>query len=42
MLSGVVVLDLDGPEGEAEPRKYHDPPTIWWEVLHLYFKHPVH
>jgi hypothetical protein len=28
MLSGVVVLDLDGPEGEAEPRRYHDPPTI--------------
>jgi hypothetical protein len=45
MLSGVVVLDLDGPEGEAEPRKYCHPPNPKVRSaggLHLYFKQPVH
>jgi hypothetical protein len=31
-LSDIVVLDVDGPEGEAEPSKYRHPPTLWWEM----------
>ena len=31
-LSGVLVLDVDGPKGEAEPHKYRQPPTLWWEM----------
>lgn len=43
-LSGVLVLDVDGPEGEAELRKHGHPPTPIVRTpgggLHLYFKHP--
>jgi hypothetical protein len=45
MLSGVVVLALDGPEGEAEPRKYCHPPNPKVRsagMLHRYFKDPDH
>jgi putative DNA primase/helicase len=45
-LSGVLVLDVDGPEGEAELRKHGHPPTPMVRTagggLHLYFKHPGH
>src|SRR5215207_8147129 len=44
-LSGVLVLDVDGPEGEAELRKHGHPATPMVrtpsEGLHLYFKHPT-
>jgi putative DNA primase/helicase len=43
-LSGILVLDVDGPEGEEELKKYGHPitpmvktPSGGW---HLYFKHP--
>jgi putative DNA primase/helicase len=43
-LSGVLVLDVDGPEGEAELRKHRHPVTPMVRTasggLHLYFKHP--
>jgi putative DNA primase/helicase len=43
-VSGVLVLDVDGPEGEAELRKHGHPPTPMVRTasggLHLYFKHP--
>jgi putative DNA primase/helicase len=43
-LSGVLVLDVDGPEGEAELQKYRHPVTPMVRTagggLHLYFKHP--
>ncbi len=43
-LSGVLVLDVDGPEGEAELRKHGHPPTPMARTggggLHLYFRHP--
>src|SRR5918997_4352463 len=43
-VSGVLVLDVDGPEGEAELRKHGHPPTPTVRTpsggLHLYFKHP--
>ena len=43
-LSGVLVLDVDGPEGEAELRKHGHPATPMVRTasggLHLYFKHP--
>lgn len=42
--SGILVLDVDGPEGEAELKKYGHPPTPMVRTpsggLHLYFKHP--
>ena len=45
-LSGVLVLDVDGPEGEAELQKRGHPPTPMVRTasggLHLYFKHPDH
>src|ERR671917_2328035 len=45
-LSGVLVLDVDGPEGEAELRKHGHPPTPMVRTasggLHLYFRHPDH
>lgn len=45
-LSGVLVLDVDGPEGEAELRKHGHPPTPIVRTpgggLHLYFRHPEH
>jgi putative DNA primase/helicase len=45
-LSGVLVLDVDGPEGEAELRKHGHPVTPMVRTasggLHLYFKHPEH
>src|SRR5918995_3477968 len=45
-LSGVLVLDVDGPEGEAELRKHGHPATPMVRTasggLHLYFKHPAH
>jgi hypothetical protein len=40
-----VILALDGPEGEAEPRKYCHPPNPKVRsagVLHRYFKDPDH
>jgi hypothetical protein len=40
-----VVLHVDGPEGEAEPRKYCHPPNPKVRsagVLHRYFKDPDH
>jgi putative DNA primase/helicase len=44
-LSGVLVLDVDGPEGEAELRKHGHPATPMVRTpsggLHLYFKHPA-
>ena len=43
-LSGVLVLDVDGPQGEAELRKHGHPATPMVRTagggLHLYFKHP--
>ncbi len=43
-VSGVLVLDVDGPEGEAELRKHGHPVTPMVRSagggLHLYFKHP--
>jgi putative DNA primase/helicase len=43
-VSGVLVLDVDGPEGEAELKKYGHPVTPMVRTagggLHLYFKHP--
>ena len=45
-LSGVLVLDADGPEGEAELKKRGHPVTPMARTqsggLHLYFKHPDH
>jgi len=45
-LSGVLVLDVDGPEGEAELQKHGLPVTPMVRTagggLHLYFKHPEH
>ncbi len=45
-LSGVLVLDADGPEGEAELKKHGHPVTPMARSqgggLHLYFKHPEH
>jgi putative DNA primase/helicase len=44
-VSGVLVLDVDGPEGEAELEKHGHPATPMVRTasggLHLYFKHPV-
>ena len=43
-VSGVLVLDVDGPEGEAELQKHGHPATPMVRTasggLHLYFKHP--
>src|SRR5215208_777870 len=43
-VSGVLVLDVDGPEGEAELQKYGHPATPMARTarggMHLYFKHP--
>ncbi len=43
-LSGVLVLDVDGPEGQAELKKHGHPPTPMARTpsggLHLYFRHP--
>ncbi len=43
-LSGVLVLDVDGPAGEAELQKHGHPVTPMARTpgggLHLYFKHP--
>src|SRR5215204_7054657 len=43
-LSGVLVLDVDGPEGEEELRKHGHPVTPMVRTarggMHLYFKHP--
>ena len=43
-VSGVLVLDVDGPEGEEELRKYGHPVTPMVRTasggLHLYFRHP--
>ena len=45
-LSGVLVLDVDGPEGEAELQRRGHPVTPMVRTarggLHLYFKHPDH
>ena len=45
-VSGILVLDVDGPEGEAELRKHGHPATPIVRTagggLHLYFKHPAH
>ncbi len=45
-LSGVLVLDVDGPEGEAELRRHGHPVTPMVRTagggLHLYFRHPEH
>jgi putative DNA primase/helicase len=45
-LSGILVLDVDGPEGEAELQKHGHPATPMVRTasggLHLYFKHPEH
>jgi putative DNA primase/helicase len=45
-LSGVLVLDADGPEGEAELKKHGHPVTPMARTqdggLHLYFKHPAY
>src|SRR5918995_7313352 len=45
-VSGVLVLDVDGPEGEAELEKQRHPVTPMVRTasggLHLYFKHPEH
>src|SRR5918995_719814 len=45
-VSGVLVLDVDGPDGEAELRKHGHPATPMVRTssggLHLYFKHPSH
>src|SRR5215218_2400826 len=43
-VSGVLVLDVDGPEGEEELRKHGHPVTPMVRTasggLHLYFRHP--
>ena len=43
-VSGVLVLDVDGPEGEAELKKHGHPATPMVRTagggLHLYFRHP--
>ena len=43
-VSGVLVLDVDGPEGEAELQKHGHPVTPMVRTasggLHLYFRHP--
>src|SRR5829696_9163515 len=43
-VSDVLVLDVDGPEGEAELKKYRHPATPTARTagggLHLYFRHP--
>ncbi len=43
-VSGVLVLDVDGPEGEVELRKHGHPVTPMVRTssggLHLYFRHP--
>ena len=43
-VSDVLVLDVDGPEGEAELKKYRHPATPTSRTagggLHLYFRHP--
>jgi putative DNA primase/helicase len=43
-VSGVLVLDADGPEGRGELEKYGHPPTPMVRTpgggLHLYFRHP--
>ncbi len=45
-LSGVLVLDVDGPEGQAELKKHGHPATPMVRTagggLHLYFKYPDH
>jgi putative DNA primase/helicase len=45
-ISGVLVLDVDGPEGEAELQKHGHPVTPIVRTarggLHLYFRHPEH
>jgi putative DNA primase/helicase len=45
-VSGILVLDVDGPEGEEQLRKHGHPPTPIVRTasggLHLYFKHPAH
>src|SRR5215211_6625685 len=45
-LSGVLVLDVDGPEGEKELQKHGHPATPLARTagggMHLYFKHPEH
>src|SRR5215207_11223378 len=45
-VSGVLVLDVDGPEGETELTKYGHPATPLARTpsggMHLYFKHPEH
>src|SRR5215212_1979035 len=42
--SGILVLDVDGPEGKAELQKHGHPPTPTARTarggLHLYFRHP--
>ncbi len=44
-VSGVLVLDVDGPEGEAELNNHGHPATPMVRTpsggLHLYFKHPA-
>jgi putative DNA primase/helicase len=44
-LSGVLVLDIDGPEGESELQKHGHPVTPMVRTasggLHLYFNHPA-
>jgi putative DNA primase/helicase len=43
-VSDVLILDVDGPEGEAELQRHGHPPTAMVRTpsggLHLYFKHP--
>jgi putative DNA primase/helicase len=45
-VSGVLVLDVDGLEGESELKKYGHPATPTARTpsggMHLYFKHPEH
>ncbi len=45
-LSGVLVLDVDGPEGAAELQKHGHPATPMARTasggMHLYFQHPEH
>lgn len=45
-VSGVLILDVDGPEGEAELKKHGHPITPMVRTanggLHLYFRHPDH
>ena len=45
-VSGVLVLDVDGPEGEVELQKHGHPATPMVRTagggMHLYFKHPEH